>query len=161
MRSSFLIHFISKACILFSVSAIRFRSLTVSWTRPGSSTACTWFWSWCCLSISFGGLAMDAVALAIWMRTSAVQVLSLDRAAPRYLKLSFCLSVSPFIVMFAAMSFLLLTMIFDFSELTSIPNAPALSTNLLVRYCIYALLPPIRLMSSVIVSCRFACHRWR
>ena len=74
---------------------------------------------------------MDVVALAIRMRTSAVQVLSLYRDAPRYLKLSFCilivfcLSVSPFIVMFAAMFFLLLTMIFDFTELTSIPYAPA------------------------------------
>ena len=72
---------------------------------------------------------MDAGALVIRMRTSAVQVPSLDRDAPRYLKLSTCSSVSSFIVMFAAMSYLLLTMIFDFSELTFIPNAPALSTK--------------------------------
>ena len=77
-------------------------------------------------------LAIVAIAEAILMRTSAEQVPSLHRVAPRYLKLVasyfWLLMLIP-----ALMLFVLLVMILLFSVLTSIPYAVALSTSLLGR----------------------------
>ncbi|KAH3833842.1 hypothetical protein DPMN_107158 [Dreissena polymorpha] len=64
-------------------------------------------------------LAIGAVGIAI--RTSAVLVPSLDRIAPRYLKLVTYSNFSSFMVMSVLVLVVLFTMIFDFSVLTSIP----------------------------------------
>ena len=67
------------------------------------------------------------------MRTSAEQVPSLHRFAPRYLKVVTFFNFRPVVVTSAMMFFVLLVMILLFSMLTSIPYAVALSTSLLVR----------------------------
>ena len=67
------------------------------------------------------------------MRTSAEQVLSLHRVAPRYLKLVTSPDFWPFMLIPVLMLFVLLVMILLFCVLTSIPYAVALSTSLLVR----------------------------
>ncbi|KAH3812586.1 hypothetical protein DPMN_141022 [Dreissena polymorpha] len=71
-------------------------------------------------------LVIDAVAVAILIRTSAVLVPSLDRVAPKYMKL-ITSNFSSFMVLSALMLVVLFTMIFDFFVLTSFPYAPALS----------------------------------
>ena len=69
------------------------------------------------------------------MQTSAEQVPSLHRVAPRYLKLDSFSNFWPFmlILIAALMLFVLLVMIVVFCVLTSIPYAVALSMSLLVR----------------------------
>ena len=64
------------------------------------------------------------------MRTSAEQVPSLHRVAPRYLKLITSCNFRPFMLISALMSFVLLVMILRFSMLTSSPYAVELSTSL-------------------------------
>ena len=71
-------------------------------------------------------LAIAVIAEAILRRTSAEEVPSLQRVAPR-------LHFWPFILISALMLFVLLAMILLFSVLTSIPYAVTLSTSLLVR----------------------------
>ena len=66
-------------------------------------------------------LAIAAVAVAIRLQISAVQLPSLDRVAPKYLKLVTSSSCSPFMVVLVLMLFVLFTMTLDFSVLTSIP----------------------------------------
>ena len=78
-------------------------------------------------------LTIAVIAEAILMRISAVQVPSLHRVAPRYLKLVTRFSFLPFTLLSALMSFVPLVTIFLFSVLTSVPYAVALSTSLLVR----------------------------
>ena len=75
-------------------------------------------------------LAIAAIAEAILMRTSAEQVPSLHRVAPRYLKLVSSSNFLPFMLISTFMLFVLLVMILLFSGLTSIPCAVALSTSL-------------------------------
>ncbi|KAH3815630.1 hypothetical protein DPMN_144158 [Dreissena polymorpha] len=70
---------------------------------------------------------------AIRIQTSVVLVPSFYMVAPNILKLVTSPSFSPCMVMSARMSFLLFTMIFDFSVLTSIPYTPALSKSLFLR----------------------------
>ena len=67
------------------------------------------------------------------MRTSAEQVPSLHRIAPRYLKLVTSSNFWPFMLISALILFVLLLMTLLFSVLTSIPYAVALSISLLVR----------------------------
>ena len=78
-------------------------------------------------------LAFAAIAEAILMRTSAKQVPSLQRAAPRYSKLVTSYNFWPFMLIPALLLLVLLVMILLFSVLTPIPYAVALSTSLLVR----------------------------
>ena len=93
-------------------------------------------------------LAITATAEAILIRTSAEQVRSLHRVAPRCLKLITSSNFWPNMLISALMMFVLLVMILLFSMLTSIPYAVALSASLLVRFWSSPLLPPIRSMSS-------------
>ena len=67
------------------------------------------------------------------MRTSAEQVSSLHRVARRYLKRVTACNIWLYILVSALMMFMLFVMILLFSVLTSIPQAVALSTSLLVR----------------------------
>ena len=60
-------------------------------------------------------LATAATAEALLMRTSAEQVPSLQRVAPRYLKLVTSSNLWPFMLISALMLFVLLVMIFLFS----------------------------------------------
>ena len=78
-------------------------------------------------------LAIAAIAEAILMRTSAEQVPSLHRIAPRYLKLVTSSNFWSFMVTSALKLFVLVVMVLLFSVLTSIPYAIVLSTSLLVR----------------------------
>jgi hypothetical protein len=66
-------------------------------------------------------LAIADVAVAILIWTSTVLVPSLDRVAPKYLKLVPSSSFSPFVVMSALVLFELFTMTLDFFILTSMP----------------------------------------
>ena len=68
-------------------------------------------------------LAIAAIAEAIQMQTSAEQVPSLHRVAPRNLKLITSSNFWPFMLICALMLFVLLVMILFFSVLTSIPYA--------------------------------------
>ena len=79
------------------------------------------------------GLAITAIAEANLMHTSAEQVPSLHRVAPRYLKLVMSSNFWSFMLIFALMLFKLLVIILLFSVLTSILNA----------------IPPIHQFSSV------------
>ncbi|KAH3735361.1 hypothetical protein DPMN_041880 [Dreissena polymorpha] len=63
---------------------------------------------------------LDEIAMAILIRTSAVLLPSLDMVASKFLKLTTCLSVSPLIVIYALVLFVLFSMVFDISALTSI-----------------------------------------
>ena len=73
------------------------------------------------------------IAEAILMRTSAEQVPSLHRVAPRYLKLVTSSNFWPFMLISALTLFVLFVMSLLFSVLISIPYAVALSMSLLVR----------------------------
>ena len=75
-----------------------------------------------------------ANAEAILMQTSAEQVPSLHRVAPRYLKLVTSSNFIPFVLISALMLVMLLVLILLFSVLTFIPYAVALFTSLLVRF---------------------------
>ena len=97
-------------------------------------------------------LATVAIAETILMRTSAEQVPSYHRLAPRYLKVVTSPSFLPFMQISALMLFVLLVMILLFSVLTSIPYAVALSISLLMRSLSSPLLPPVRSMASA--NCR-------
>ncbi|KAH3835345.1 hypothetical protein DPMN_108696 [Dreissena polymorpha] len=74
-------------------------------------------------------LAIAEVAMAILIRTAVVLVPPLNRVAPKYwyLKLVTSSSFSPFIVMSALVLVVLFYMIFDFSMLTYVLYAHALS----------------------------------
>ena len=78
-------------------------------------------------------LAIAAIAEAILMRTSAEQVLSLHKVAPRYLKMVTSSNFWPLVLISALMFFMLLIVILLFSVLTSIPYTVALCMSLLVR----------------------------
>ena len=78
-------------------------------------------------------LAIAAIAEAILNWTSAEQVPSLQRVAPRYLKLVTSSNFWPFMLISALMLFVLLVVILLFSVLTSILSVVALSTSLFVR----------------------------
>ena len=78
-------------------------------------------------------LAIAAIAGAILMRTSAEQMPSLQRVAPRYLRLVTSSNSWSFMLISALMLYVLLVMILLFSVLTSFPYAVALSASLLVR----------------------------
>ena len=77
-------------------------------------------------------LAISAIAEAVLMQTSAEQVPSLHRVAPRYLKLVTSSNFWPFMLICTDIV-VLLVIILLFSMLTSIPYAVALSPSLLVR----------------------------
>ncbi|KAH3860041.1 hypothetical protein DPMN_022934 [Dreissena polymorpha] len=77
-------------------------------------------------------VAVAAVAMVFLIQTSAVLVPALERNSPKNVKLVTSASFSPFMVMSALVLFVLYTMIFDFSRLTSIQFAPALSKSMLV-----------------------------
>ena len=78
-------------------------------------------------------LPIAATAEAILMQTSAEQVPSLHRVAPRYLELVTSCNFWLFKLISALMLFMLLVVILLISGLTSIPHAVALSRSLLVR----------------------------
>ena len=78
-------------------------------------------------------LAIATIAEAIPMRTSAEQVASLHRVAPRYLRLVTSSNVWPIMLIYALTLFVLLVVILLFSVLTSVSFAGALSTSLLVK----------------------------
>lgn len=78
-------------------------------------------------------LATAAVAIVIRMRISALVVPYLNRVASIYLKLDTSYSGSPSMVSLALVLILLFPITLDFSVLSSIPYAPAFSTNLLDR----------------------------
>ncbi|KAH3696980.1 hypothetical protein DPMN_084464 [Dreissena polymorpha] len=100
-------------------------SLTGEWRQPGTCKDM--------LGGEAGGvlvniqlcLAIAAVVIAILTRTSAVQVPSLERVAPKYFKLITSSSFSSFVVMSELVFFMLVIMIFDCSVLTFIPFAPS------------------------------------
>ncbi|KAH3890355.1 hypothetical protein DPMN_014434 [Dreissena polymorpha] len=71
-------------------------------------------------------LAVAAVAIAIFIRSSAVLVPSLDKVAPKYLELVAFTYFSPFMVMYPLALFVLFTMIFDIFRADLQPYAPAL-----------------------------------
>ncbi len=96
----------------------------------------------------FWSLDITAVAVAILIRISAVQELSLDNVAPRYLNPSTSSSLCPLMMMLLVVSLMLLTMTLDFSVLISMAYAPALSTSFLVSSCSSWLLPAKRSISS-------------
>ena len=79
-------------------------------------------------------LAIAAIAEGNLMQTSAEQVPSLHRVAPRYLKPVTSSNFWLFMLMSALVLFMLLVIILLFSVLTSIPYGIALSTSLLWRY---------------------------
>ena len=78
-------------------------------------------------------VAIASIAEAILMRISVKQLSSLQRLAPRDLKLVTYSTFWPFMLISALGLFVLLVMILLFSVLTSIPYAVALCTSLLVR----------------------------
>ena len=78
-------------------------------------------------------MAIAAIAEAILMRISVKQLSSLQRLAPRDLKLVTYSTFWPFMLISALGLFVLLVMILLFSVLTSIPYAVALCTSLLGR----------------------------
>ena len=78
-------------------------------------------------------LHRHATAEAILMWISDEQVPSLQKVAPRYLKLVISSTFWPFMLISPLMLFVLWVMILLFSVLTSIPYATALSMSLLVR----------------------------
>ncbi|GFR61440.1 lymphoid-restricted membrane protein [Elysia marginata] len=96
----------------------------------------------------FPSLANAAVAKAIRVRTSTVELPSYCKVAPRYLNLCTNSRGLSSMVMEASLTLSLLTMTLDFSELTSIPKALEEATNLSVRTCNSACYPNIRSMSS-------------
>ena len=75
-------------------------------------------------------LAIAAIAESILTRTSAGQVPSLHRVAPKYLKLVTSSNFWLFMLTSALVLFVLLAMVLLFSVLTSIPYTVALSTKL-------------------------------
>ena len=77
---------------------------------------------------------LASIAEAILMWTSAEQVLSSNRVAPKYLELVTYSTFWPFMLISAPMVFVLLVVSFLFSVLTSIPYAVALSTSLLQSF---------------------------
>ena len=66
------------------------------------------------------------------MQTSAEQMPSLHRVAPRYFKLVTSSNIWLFMLISALMLFVLLVMIFLFSGMSSVPYAVALSMSKLV-----------------------------
>ena len=78
-------------------------------------------------------LAIAAVSEAILTRTSAEQVPSLLRVAPRHLELVPFVNFWPFMLISALILCVLFFMILLFSVLTYIPYAVALSMSLLMR----------------------------
>ena len=85
--------------------------------------------------------AITAVAVAILMQISTLQVSSLDKVAPN-LKFDTYWRVSPLIVHLALVFFLLFTMILDLFVLTAMMHTLALASIGFVRSCSSLLLPP-------------------
>ena len=96
-------------------------------------------------------LAIAVIVEAILMQTSAEQVPSLHRVAPRYLKLVTSSNFWLFMLISVLMLFMLLVMILLFSVLTSTSYAVALPMSLLERSWSSPLLPPSR---SSLTKCR-------
>ncbi|KAH3837941.1 hypothetical protein DPMN_111344 [Dreissena polymorpha] len=71
-------------------------------------------------------LVIAAVAMAILIRNSAVLVPSLNRVAPKYMKLV-TYSIFLLIIVMSALLFVIFTIIFDFFVLTPYPFAPCFS----------------------------------
>ena len=88
-----------------------------------------------------------AIAVPILAQISALQLPSMDRMDPRYLKF-FIYSSCWFIMMFPLLASVVLIITLLFSELISIPFDPALPASLPVSSCSSLLLPANRLMSS-------------
>ena len=86
-------------------------------------------------------LVIADVAVAVLIFTLSTQEPSYERVATKYLKEVTTSRVFPFMVVFALMLFMLFTITFYFSVLTSIPLASALSSSLLVRAWSSLLLP--------------------
>lgn len=81
-------------------------------------------------------LAVAALAPAIRMQISAIQLPSFDKVAPRYLELDTSIMVTLTLALLV-----LITITLNFSVLGFIPYAAALSTSLWVRSCSSILLP--------------------
>lgn len=80
-------------------------------------------------------LVIAAVTVAISMRNFALQVPSSDRVAPKYLKLDTSYSDSPSVVTLALVILVLFNITHDFSVLSSIAYAMAISTCFFLCYC--------------------------
>ena len=93
-------------------------------------------------------LAITAVAVAIHIQISVLQIPSFVRVAPKYLKLDTSSSFSPSIMMLTLALFVLFTFTLDFTVLISIPYAPTVAMSLLVSSCSSLLLPTMRLILS-------------
>ena len=93
-------------------------------------------------------LAITAVAVAIHIWISVLQVPSFVRVAPKYLKLDTSSSFLPSIMMLTLALFVLFTITLDFTVLISIPYALAVAMSLLVSSCSSLLLPAMRSISS-------------
>ena len=146
MRRSFLRHLVLKAWILFSVSKQGpcFKAIEEV-TREFYSLNLLAKLVFHCQVLFNLDIAVTAETILMW--TSAEQVPSLHRVAPRYLKLVIISNFWLFILISALMLFVLLVMILLFSLPTSIPYTVALSLSLLVRsWKSSLLLPPIRLI---------------
>ena len=103
-------------------------------------------------------LVMADAAWSSFSVTCFVELPSLVKVKPRYLKLFTSSSFCPFSVMEVAASWVrLFTMTLLFSEFTSIPYAPVVLSNLVVRSWSYASLPPVRSISSA--KCRLHSGR--
>ena len=79
------------------------------------------------------GLAIAAVSEAILTRTSAEQVPTLHRVAPKHLELVTSFNFWPFMLISALILSVLFFVMLLFSVLTYIPYAVALSMSLLMR----------------------------
>ena len=93
-------------------------------------------------------LAITAVAAAICIWISVLQVPSFVRVAPKYLKLDTSSSFMPSIMMLTLALFVLFTITSDFAVLISIPYALGVATSLLVSSCSTLLLLTMRSMLS-------------
>ena len=89
-------------------------------------------------------LAIAAVAVAIHIQISVLQVPSFVRVVPNYLKLVTSSRFLLSIMMLTLALFVLFTITLDFIVLISIPYAPAVATSLLVSSCSSLLLPAMR-----------------
>lgn len=96
------------------------------------------------MTLSF---VMENVARLSRVFTSLIELPSLVRVEPRYLKLSTSSNFCPFSMMQVGAGWLwLFTIILLYSMLTSMPCAPAALSSLVVRFWSSTSLPPTRLM---------------
>ena len=132
-------HLVSKAWIFFSESASRVhvsQALQGGWGGGDDKRFCSLNLLTKLMVLHrqiLFSLAIVAIVEANLMWTSAEQVPSLHKVAPRYLKLVTSSSFWLFMLISALMLFVLLVMILLFSVRTSIPYAVALSKSLLVK----------------------------